>query len=318
MKVFGVKLQGANSELTKTFQHSQLLLYLKMTVFSNIELYSKAKKEAEDIGDIKRLLWLSERVDPKLWLKSKGFDPNHHLSSFSNAGPCGMTAMRVATLCGEIGVCKWIVRLCGANVIKKATDCAGVTPFMIACHKGYLFLAKWFLLQVGPEVIRDCSNHGNTAMFWACSGGHIEVARWLHSSGCLEEITQPNSFGATPLWVAAANRRHDVVLWLVLLGVACDSAGGLYCTVEQLDPLLPQNFTDSRSALEGSLSLIIDQHATFTTVLLPAVAHGGSCLRALQGHEGGLLRTIADFTGVESGKRIRIARQVLGVLLQSA
>ena len=123
---------------------------------------------------------------------------------------------------------------------------------------------------------------------------------------------------------------HDeTVTWLVLQGAANDEISG-HVDAAILKRDIPAN-NDSPTALQRQLAALLDQHAAFTRLVLPATrtAEAASAvaptvapcftqaplpLALLCGHEETLLAHITDFAGVVRGRQLRNAREVFGLL----
>ncbi len=76
----------------------------------------------------------------------------------------------------------------------------GMTPFMFACKKGSIRVAR-FLVESELAKVTECSTQDNgfTALHCACVGAKFEVVSWLVENGALVSINQQDAYGATPL-----------------------------------------------------------------------------------------------------------------------
>ena len=158
------------------------------------------------------------------------------------------------------------------------------------------------------------------------------MVKWLYEAGTGENICNKNSTGWTPLWYASRNNRKSTVLWLILQGAANDESGHVEAKILVQDT----SRDDFRKSLLNNLTSLLDQHSTFTRLVLPATCTAQdasaettsssrcvlrskkaraplehSPLALLCGHEETLLAHIADFVGVVRGRQLRNAREAL-------
>jgi hypothetical protein len=172
----------------------------------------------------------------------------------------------------------------------------------------------------------------------ACAYGHLDVVKWLYEAGTGEKICNKNSTGWTPLWYASRNNRKSTVLWLILQGAANDESGHVEAKILVQDT----SRDDFRKSLLNNLTSLLDQHSTFTRLVLPATctAQAASAkttstpryalrskkasaplehspLALLCGHEETLLAHIADFVGVVRGRQLRNAREATSAMLSA-
>ena len=192
-----------------------------------------------------------------------------------------------------------------------------------ASMKGHLRVVKW-LCEVGAtDDIRTKDNDGRTPMMSACMNGHLSTAQWAYAMGATEDIFTKNNYGETPLKAALARKHHATVLWLVLQG-----------TVNEVSILAHNMLEATKKTLSGNIAALLDQRAIFIRFVLPATrfptptlsdevlsskklrasSSAPSPLALLGGHSGHMVRLIADFAGVVSGKQLGNSRKALAAL----
>ena len=185
-----------------------------------------------------------------------------------------------------------------------------------------------FLWEHGAATtIRTENSWGSTPMYAACFNGHLHVVKWLFEMGAAEDIRTKTNSGMTPMRIAGASNHLRVAAWLILQGAANNDEG-------HVDPtILRRDVHDRhRPSLIPPFQLLVNEHAAFTSLVLTAVsirdaqAQEGApahrrrvnpdcALRLLRGHEGSVLRLIADFAGVVYGRQLRNAREALRIMV---
>ena len=309
-------------------------------IFTDMELYAKAKTDATNASERGVIDWLSDCVDAEALLKHWGLDPAGNLVEQRTTD--GHTAMCHACGTGELGVARWLFAH-GAAEQLRTPDSKGWTPMMWACFEGFLNISTWLFQMGAAEDIRTTDEAQQTPLYWASSRGHVEVVRWLCEVGNADDTKISNNLGVSPFIISIISGHRSVALLLLFHRAVSDATGHVDPTL-----LLPQcvhpnrlkrkkhfkrkkqnKNQDIRSPYWDILkSFLIDikdnliyQHYIFSGVVLPATRFGAedvpparrSTLRLLGGHEG-LLRLINDFAGVERGRRLRIAREAVAVL----
>lgn len=242
--------------------------------------YHKAKAEAKKAGEPGVVKWLTDNLDPEAYVKS--YNPEKALII-----ACGL---------GELGVVKWILAHGAADLTTKDSSMAA------ACFNGQLQAAKW-IFQTGADSRMQIRNDPSLMLCAACQG-HLDVVQWLHDVGA------DGNINSTVLGMVQEHPR--VLLWMVLHGAANTESG-------HVDPAIYNQISlSSRMALRAPLSTLIDLHAIFFRLVLPAACLDASnlpekhrpTLEALKGHSSTLVRLIADFAGAGWGRQLRIAREV--------
>ena len=188
-------------------------------------------------------------------------------------------------------------------------------------------------------------NCGWTPMLVSCQNAYLDLAKWLYEVGAAESIRTKTKGDISPLRIITQQRCSHVapaceptVLWLVLQGAANDEVSG------HVDAWILERDTSVdifRAALRKNISALLEQHSTFTFLVLPAAcaAHSAladsltryalrsknprapqasSPLALLCGHEETLLALIADFVGVVRGRQLRNAREAFIALTARA
>jgi len=163
--------------------------------------------------------------------------------------------------------------------------------------------------------------------------------------------------GAPPVSVlvtCASAGNHDVAKWLILQGGAHKDNEQVdkRATLQMQASVHHEDHPFTDTTIIDSLQQLTNEHANFTFIVLTAARFDGtspsswhfalqaavgalfdysgtatkklrasasqSCkLGMLRGHEGSLLRLIADFTGVVRGRQLRRAREVLRALIRA-
>jgi len=170
--------------------------------------------------------------------------------------------------------------------------------------------------------------------------GRLDVAKWIFERGAATDISGANNLGVTPLRLSS----RDVQVWLLLQGAASGTDGQVDKGTTRREVTLY-----ARPALRDPLAEILNNHFTFTSLVLAAIRFGlevanlraitavsgtsvatrtrkkekskqalrlprGCALPLLRGHEDTLLRLIADFAGVVRGRQLRNAREATNAL----
>jgi len=287
-------------------------------------------------------------MDPAAWLEERGFKractdmldresvPTKTTSTVyydfcmvisSNRAPWIMsTALYEAAFAGELQVCRFLFDHGAASTVCTKNSW-GQTPMFAACQGGHLDVAKWLFCAGAAVDVRTTDSDGMTPMFAACAFGHLTVAKWLFKVGAAPDIILQTRFGTPPLRYTLRNNNLLVVQWLLLQGAANGSDGHIDDAVVH-DALTTQRHPELRACLRR----ILDAHRAFTRVVLPAVACGRcpdrparvdandasstevaaercSQMAALRGHESTLLRLVADYLGIERGRKLRNLRE---------
>ena len=219
------------------------------------------------------------------------------------------TPMYAACAAGHLDVVKWLFEMGAVEDIRTQTF-ERETPMHAACQGGHLDVAEWLWQKLQEleayEDIRARDTSGWTPMHAACSNGHLNMAKWLFEAGAAEDIRAVNVYGVTPLYAACG--RHvqghlHVARWLFELGAgvalpaACARGSTGAATLLALqgaahydeprrwgsrvsDPRLRRVDLSligrvvpvaMRASLRASLGCLVDTHAVFFSVVLPAV-----------------------------------------------
>jgi len=265
------------------------------------------------------------------WLRLIGHDANNLCIPQPSHREYGgiTTALFEACYAGRLEVCTWIYSH-GGSATLRSKDIHGNTTMVCACREGHLRVAKWLFAMGDASDIRSVET--DTPMMNACQRGHLRVAKWLFQVGARNDIFTPNDFGFLPLYVA--KRYTHVALWLVLQGAA--NSGRDEASHVSLEMIESDVGLEDRLVLRHSLDKVIAEHLVFVnSVLIPTALesdrskdtsrvppedesrhrHSPQCLlHLLRGHEGTLLRDIADFIGVTQGRQLRNAREATAIL----
>jgi len=159
-------------------------------------------------------------MDPVVWLRDQGFDPEGDLSKAIQNKRWGSkrnTAMYAAAEAGEIGVCCFLWEHGAASTIR-TKNCFGDTPMLLACEKGHLDVAKWLFKVGAAEDIRVEGRLGFTPMRAACRNGFLGVAKWLFEMGAAEDVRTRDWIGDSPISAACTGGHFTVSKWLFDLG----------------------------------------------------------------------------------------------------
>ena len=194
----------------------------------------------------------------------------------------------------ELNVCKWLHGHGGAaEDITKVLSDTGDTPMLLACYNGHLSVCEW-LYKVGADKdISRADNCGDTPMLLACKNGHLSVCEWLVLNGALNRPTSST---------AATEDEGDN-----------DQAGHIDSAIVQRDTYT--YVTDHRPALLKWAKRVVNTHHTFLHVVLRGSVvmprHRTSprrrCHLPLLPRDE--LERVGSFVGVETGRRLRNARE---------
>jgi len=270
-------------------------------------------------------------LDVASWLLEAGAGPDTRTQDNSGYSP-----MLLACQNGKLDVAKWLYNMGAAEDIRTKNH-NGVTPMLSACTQCHLSVSKW-LFQVGAaEDIRTQDKAGNTPMLIVCSKGLLDIASWLFEVGAAEDIRVESKYGDFPLLSAFIRGHLGVAKWLILQGSASNDEG---CVDAAMTMLLARRNSKLCAQLLLDFQMLIREHSNFVTVLIatrfsesgmlqncaasaaevqsnayrPVKAQGGRALSVLRGHEGGILRLVADFAGLVRGRQLRNARGAAAIL----
>ena len=212
-----------------------------------------------------------------------------------------------------------------------------MTPMAQGCDKGELNVCKWLYNHGAGEDISRADNKGRTPIWWACMNGHLSVCEWLYKVGADEDISRANELSETPMLYACYYGNLSVCEWLVLNGAlnrptsstaaaaaaaAADEGNG--DQAGHIDEAIVERGTadrgrapDQRPALLKWAQGVVAIHLNFLhvvlrgSVILPETHKQASpddrChLPRLPRDE---LERVGSFLGVETGRRLRNARE---------
>ena len=194
---------------------------------------------------------------------------------------------------------------------------------MISCMHGHLHVCKWLFHAGAAADAHTLNSQGASPLARAVACGQAAVAHWLFIEAGAD-LKAPDARLHTPLKLATFRSRNELVLWLVLHGAACDERGHVDPNI--LDRDVSPFYPDMRRALCVSLRQKISEHFAFTGSILAGVLAPGAAKRRhvvglppcklplLQGHEGTVLKAVASFSGIECGRRLRIAQEAAALL----
>ena len=191
-------------------------------IFTDMELYAKAKTDATNASERGVIDWLSDRVDAEALLKHWGLDPAGNLVEQRTTD--GHTAMCHACGTGELGVARWLFAH-GAAEQLRTPDSKGWTPMMWACFEGFLNISTWLFQMGAAEDIRTTDEAQQTPLYWASSRGHVEVVRWLCEVGNADDTKISNNLGVSPFIISIISGHRSVALLLLFHGAVSDATG---------------------------------------------------------------------------------------------
>jgi hypothetical protein len=231
---------------------------------------------------------------------------------------------------GHLHVAKWLFSVGAAHDIFTPNN-FGNAPLSVACAMGHVHIARWLILKGAANSFIEIAGGGKDG---SCGGAQQETSVPLSvPSSPPTDLGQParrvNSghvCGQVLLRSVGEESRRDV--WLSLQHLVL----GNYCFVGLILPSVSLGFRPA-PPLESPPTLLLTDSAASSSSQ-SASSHPSSdgenihvskranhaqtgatdvCyLGLLCGHEGTVLHNIADFVGVERGRRLRIAREALG------
>ena len=253
------------------------------------------------------------------WLEGQGFKLGDMRSEQEMDGYKVMTPMARASEMGELGVCKFLLEEGAINDCTKANH-QGYTPMLRAAANGHLSICQW-LLDMGAteDISRAEPILGNTPMLMACRNDHLSVCEWLFEVGAAGDITKADNNGKTPMHWALRHDHLRICCWLILNGALN------YCDEEaHVDPALVM-----RTIRAGSKQDCLHAWATEVEMLqicfynVAAHASFARPQEVYQNHASNqnqnyrpfpilprvILKRVACFLGVESGRKLRNVRE---------
>lgn len=117
---------------------------------------------------------------------------------------------------GNQPVVEWMLENEKTTPFLRTADPEGFNPFIIACGKGYLYLAK-FLLEKNPDFLESVTAQGCNALMHACAKDKIDVVRWLVEEVLKEkseEYLQRTFNGDTAFAIAVASNSLETAQYL--------------------------------------------------------------------------------------------------------
>jgi ankyrin repeat protein len=126
----------------------------------------------------------------------------------ANASPAnisGDTALHVAAWGGQEQAAAFLLGQ-GAQSTNKNV---GTTPFMLACERRHLGVARLLLQRLGKQELQATDNGGQTALHVAASCGNEEIISFLLGQGA--QANSKDEDGATPLMMACEEGQTGVV-----------------------------------------------------------------------------------------------------------
>ena len=101
--------------------------------------------------------------------------------------------------------------LCDTSIDLEQGDENGLSPLLMAAHKGHYEIAK-LLIERGADVNYNKHNHRYSALMFAAIGGHKRLVNLLLESGA--DVTQTNSVNRTCSQLAAFVGQTDIVVMI--------------------------------------------------------------------------------------------------------
>lgn len=179
-------------------------------------------------------------------------------------------------------------------------------------------MVRW-LFKVGALADVIVSDRcASSPLLCATYRGHLNVAQLLYDSGAAADVYSENASGVSPLSLCVAAGRDDAVKWLLVHGAGCDPRSGrsdapflsrLFGKVQR-----PRGREGLFASVKTDLGGLLRAHAAFIGTVLLAVscARGHSSpLHIFQGYEASLLRLVADFSEIPTGRELRHVRECL-------
>ena len=266
----------------------------------------------------------------RAWLVEQGFEPGD-LRGEKQFGNFMRTPMRQACCKRELNVCKWLYNHGAAEDISRANN-FGNTPMHRACKNGHLSVCEWLYKVGAEEDISRANNDCWTPMLIACRNGHLSVCEWLYKVGADEDISRANNNGDTPMLLACNNGHLSVCEWLVLNGAlnrptsstAADDDENDNDQGGHVDPAIVQcdicHQVGRRELLEWAQGVVNTHHTFLHVVLRGSVLmprHRTSPRRRchLPRLPRDELERVGSFVGVETGRRLRNAREFAEALV---
>jgi hypothetical protein len=245
----------------------------------------------------------------------------------SKKSASGRTLIMLACNQGHLRVAQWLFEM-GADIRTK--DISESTAMLFACEEGHCQVAQW-LFEMGADTdIRAPDHDGCTPLFVACQDGHLKTAQWLVKAGADEDIRTLANNGVPPMWIILQNthakpKKMELLFWMVLQGACC------YDGTSHFDPELFFTHGPREKVVESLrvlLAGVLMTQEAFVRLIIPAshrsTARDSKRRKRLATtasastqqdvcHLGllpdALLPLIADFVGMERGRRLRNARE---------
>jgi len=274
---------------------------------------------------------MNDNADPRKWLEKIGFNDDNLCAKIpSKRVPWVLsTAMYEAAARGEIHVCKYL-RKQGASATIRTKVNSFSTPLLIACEHSHLDIAQWLLTHGAADVADECADNGGGPSGGGPSGGGGgggTVATVVVGKGALLDQVGGQA-RALRQALAAALCAHRDFAGLVVPAV-CGLPGRSSAAGQQYQSSAPpRGLAEGGKPIDGGGSgggcvRGSDEECAGeqgSAARARGGAYGGSCggscggsgcclLPLLAGHEATLLALVADFAGVERGRRLRRLRE---------